>query len=409
MAGLLDDYRELMRQQQAGSQGMQPNLPSAMGQMPDMSALNQAGNLARLNQAANQAPPPQQPRSFGDRAMGILGAIGGGIKKRVQDPNFADRLVIGLGGMTMNPNEALMRQASANIEQRRAMDLLGKQANQTAEWLKTQPGGAAYAQLLMDNPTLKATDVIAMYKADKDRSKDPEAIRVRQSEAAALGYEPGSDEYQRYIAEGSESRLSFEGKADMEDRTRNRLNQDLDRFGFFDVREGFNTVKEFYERPSGISDYALTIAFLKILDPGSVVRGEEVNALNRSTALAPALKAQMLNAITGEGLMTQETRNTIAKLAQSRYAVASEQANEIIDQTRSVADNYGLNFDNVRVGISVPSPQIDMANVPKEPGVVPPVPANNSELVSILSQYNMTYEEFVERWPTLIQLHEAFK
>ena len=50
-----------------------------------------------------------------------------------------------------------------------------------------------------------------------------------------------------------------------------------------------------------------------------------------------------------------------------------------------------------------------MANIPKEPGVVPPVPANDAELASILSQYNMTYEDFVKRWPTLIQLHEAFR
>lgn len=359
-------------------------------------------------QGAPQQQAPQQKPTLGSRAMGILGAIGGGIKRSVQDPNFADRLVIGLGGMSMNPNQVLMQQAAANIEQRRAMDLLGKQANQTAEWLKTQPGGAAYAQLLMDNPTLKATDVIAMYKADKE-NKQPEAIRVRQAEAAALGYVPGSEDYQRYIAEGSESRLSFEGKADMEDRTRNRLNQDLDRFGFFDVREGFNTVKEFYERPSGISDYALTIAFLKILDPGSVVRGEEVDALNRSTALAPALKAQMLNAITGEGLMTQETRNTIAQLAQSRYAVAAETANEIINQTRSVSDNYGLNFDNIRVGLSVPSAEIEMSNVPKDSLVPPPVPPKSAELDQLLNQYQLTYDEFVRRWPELTQLHEAFK
>jgi len=161
MAGLLDDYR------------LQPNLPAAMGQtpMPDMSALNQADNLGRLNQMANQPTPPQPPQTLGSRAMGILGAIGGGIKRSVQDPNFADRLVIGLGGMSMNPNQVLMQQAAANIEQRRAMDLLGKQANQTAEWLKTQPGGAPYAQLLIDNPTLKATDVIAMYNADKSKEK----------------------------------------------------------------------------------------------------------------------------------------------------------------------------------------------------------------------------------------------
>ena len=152
MAGLLDDYRELMRQQQAGSQGMQPNLPSAMGQMPDMSALNQAGNLARLNQAANQAPPPQQPRSFGDRAMGILGAIGGGIRKRVQDPNFADRLVIGLGGMTMNPNQVLMEQAAANIEQRRKTELLSAEANKTIEYLKSK-GRDDLARMVESQPS----------------------------------------------------------------------------------------------------------------------------------------------------------------------------------------------------------------------------------------------------------------
>ena len=57
-----------------------------------------------------QQQPPQQKPTLGSRAMGILGAIGGGIKRSVQDPNFADRLVIGLGGMTMNPNQVLMQQ-----------------------------------------------------------------------------------------------------------------------------------------------------------------------------------------------------------------------------------------------------------------------------------------------------------
>lgn len=131
MAGLLDRYR------------LQPNLPAAMGQtpMPDMSALNQAGNLARLNQMANQPEPPQPPQppqTLGSRAMGILGAIGGGIKRSVQDPNFADRLVIGLGGMTMNPNQVLMQQAAANIEQRRKTDLLSAEANKTIQYLRSR-------------------------------------------------------------------------------------------------------------------------------------------------------------------------------------------------------------------------------------------------------------------------------
>jgi hypothetical protein len=139
MAGLLDDYR------------LQPNLPAAMGQtpMPDMSALNQADNLGRLNQMANQPTPPQ---TLGSRAMGILGAIGGGIKSRIQDPNFRDRLVIGLGGLTMNPNQVLMQQAAANIEQRRKTELLSAEANKTIQYLRSK-GREDLAKMVESQPS----------------------------------------------------------------------------------------------------------------------------------------------------------------------------------------------------------------------------------------------------------------
>ena len=142
MAGLLDDYR------------LQPNLPAAMGQtpMPDMSALNQADNLGRLNQMANQPTPPQPPQTLGSRAMGILGAIGGGIKRSVQDPNFSDRLVIGLGGMTMNPNQVLMQQAAANIEQRRKTELLSAEANKTIQYLRSK-GREDLAKMVESQPS----------------------------------------------------------------------------------------------------------------------------------------------------------------------------------------------------------------------------------------------------------------
>jgi len=206
MAGLLDDYRELMRQQQAGSQGMQPNLPSAMGQMPDMSALNQAGNLARLNQAANQAPPPQQPRSFGDRAMGILGAIGGGIRKRVQDPNFADRLVIGLGGMTMNPNEALMQQAAANIEQRRKTDLLSAEANKTIEYLKSK-GRDDLARMVESQPSTARAVLEEYLKAEirpgAGLKTSAPAVDPTTGQRYVIATDPNTGEVTRVNVEGA--------------------------------------------------------------------------------------------------------------------------------------------------------------------------------------------------------------
>lgn len=179
MAGLLDEYR------------LQPNLPAAMGQttMPDMSALNQADNLGRLNQMANQPAPPQQPQTLGSRAMGILGAIGGGIKRSVQDPNFRDRLVIGLGGMTMNPNQVLMQQAAANIEQRRALDFMGTQANKTAEQLRRE-GQDELADMVEANPAQAAAIMAEYLKRKLAAPKAPPAAQqnyeyyVQQERAA---------------------------------------------------------------------------------------------------------------------------------------------------------------------------------------------------------------------------------
>jgi len=173
MAGLLDDYR------------LQPNLPAAMGQtpMPDMSALNQADNPGRLNQMANQ------PKTLGSRAMGILGAIGGGIKRSVQDPNFADRLVIGLGGMSLNPNQVLMQQAAANIEQRRALDFMGTQANKTAEQLRRE-GQHELADMVEANPAQAAAIMAEYLKSKLAAPKAPPAAQqnyeyyVQQERAA---------------------------------------------------------------------------------------------------------------------------------------------------------------------------------------------------------------------------------
>ena len=64
-----------------------------------------------------QKPMPEQPmqQPMPEQPQGLLGRIGAGIKRSVQDPNFMDRLTIGLGGMTMRPNEALMSLAQDNI------------------------------------------------------------------------------------------------------------------------------------------------------------------------------------------------------------------------------------------------------------------------------------------------------
>ena len=80
-----------------------------------------------------QQPMPEQPTA---QPQGLLGRIGAGIKRSVQDPNFMDRLTIGLGGMTMRPNKGLMSLAQNRINQRQKLGLINEQKNRTIEALK---------------------------------------------------------------------------------------------------------------------------------------------------------------------------------------------------------------------------------------------------------------------------------
>lgn len=155
-------------------------------------------------QGTGQQQQPQQPQTLGSRAMGILGAIGGGLKRTVQDPNFRDRLVIGLGGMTLNPNQALMQQAAANIEQRRAMDFMGNQANKTAEQLRRE-GQDELADMVEANPGQAAAIMAEYLKSKLAAPKAPPAAQQNyeyyvQQERAANRTPLSFGEYQQLNA-----------------------------------------------------------------------------------------------------------------------------------------------------------------------------------------------------------------
>jgi len=68
--------------------------------------------------------------------MSLFDRLGQGISNAVNDPNFNDRLILGLSGLTMNPNQAAIQYAQGNIQQRRQDDLLKRQSNATIDFLK---------------------------------------------------------------------------------------------------------------------------------------------------------------------------------------------------------------------------------------------------------------------------------
>lgn len=128
-----------------------------------------------------QQPMPEQPMP--EQPQGLLGRIGAGIKRSVQDPNFMDRLTIGLGGMTMRPNEALMSLAQNRIEQRQKLGLINEQKNRTIEALKRLNTPQAMRALQLLDAGGSVSDALAMGFASQGKVMTSAEINAKYPNA----------------------------------------------------------------------------------------------------------------------------------------------------------------------------------------------------------------------------------
>ena len=88
------------------------------------------GRGATPTSRVNTMNQPMQSQPEQDRPRGLRGLLG--------NPDLFDRLAIGLGGMTLNPNTALMQMSADRIAGRREERTTRETGNRTAEWLRSQ-------------------------------------------------------------------------------------------------------------------------------------------------------------------------------------------------------------------------------------------------------------------------------
>lgn len=128
---------------------------SILGGSPVSVSTSGTGGAAmpdNMQQGLLGSRPAQQGNGFWDNFLG--GALA--------DPDRRARIGMALQGMTINPNQALIQAAQSGIEERKQ----GRIASRTAEWLRSQPGGEAYVQMLEagGNPA----SVIQAYQTRQD-------------------------------------------------------------------------------------------------------------------------------------------------------------------------------------------------------------------------------------------------
>ncbi len=289
------------------------------------------------------APPPDvAPTKQGGLLGGFFGPDGRDARQR---------LAIGLMGLTHNPNQQLMQMWGGEVEQRQQTKAEAEKVNKTAQYLRSLgTAQAMQAAAALENGVV---DAQTAYKIATQEAA-PTDPWAGTKEIGGKLYRMGPNGPELVIGPEQTGGLNPDQLSGL-NTLRDDLNSELSNFNV--VKQGYNNITTFYNDPNGVSDYALAVAFAKILDPGSVAREGEVAAVQGAGAKVPALGQALKNAITGEGQLTPETRYQIANLAAEIYMEQAKSAQSKIDFYRSTAKRGGLPEDLVYSGEGVDAGQ----------------------------------------------------
>lgn len=97
---------------------------------------------------------------------------------------------------------------------------------------------------------------------------------------------------------------------------------------------------------NGTGDIALITSFMKMLDPGSVVRETEFANAQKTAGLLAKLKNSAKRVKDGQ-LLSDEERAAFANLSKQYMDAAEKQEGGVRDSLGIVVKNYGLNSENV--------------------------------------------------------------
>ena len=136
----------------------------------------------------------------------------------------------------------------------------------------------------------------------------------------------------------------------------------------------FNTLKASSESANGPGDIALITGFMKMLDPGSVVRETEFATARDTAGLFTQLQNRLEKAKNGQ-LLSPAQRKEYVALSQKYLESAQKKAGEDKKALGVVVKNYRLNPENVF------GPEMTEAP-PPPPAPAPPAPANRNVTVN---------------------------
>lgn len=173
---------------------------------------------------------------------------------------------------------------------------------------------------------------------------------------------------------------------------------------YSDQTKGYQEVKSAYGRvlaseDSAVGDLSLIFGYMKMLDPGSVVREGEFATAQNAAGVPERIQNIYNRVVSGERLSASQ-RNSFKGQAGKLYETAQTQEGVVRKGIERIAKGYGLNTANIFFEAKEtppgPGPEAAIPGAPVKPGQV--APAGPRAAPSAASPYaGMSNEELLRR------------
>lgn len=121
---------------------------------------------------------------------------------------------------------------------------------------------------------------------------------------------------------------------------------------FIKQRDAFNRIQASVEDPSAAGDLSLIFNYMKLLDPGSVVRESEFATAQNAAGVPERIRAQYNNIVRGERL-TDKTRNDFLDRSDKLFKGANKQHEKRVDTYRGLANRIGADPNQVIIDLGI--------------------------------------------------------
>jgi hypothetical protein len=245
-------------------------------------------------------------------------------------------------------------------------------ANRTADYFDTRDPELA---AMIRNGSLSGKDALTYYQSLNDEGLT-DAMKTSLQRAKELGLKPGSREYNAQIAGDKFSDVAKNSREAQSELRKEwvALQETKD---FQSISRSLDTLISASEKPSGPADLAMIFSFMKMLDPGSVVRESEyrtaadaratLTKLQEDGTYVPSAFVQWVQRMETGATLLPEQRAQMVELAKEQYLSGQERMLESAGEYQRLGvDTYGISEDVASKMLPIPkSKKFDKQKTPE--------------------------------------------